>query len=114
MKISFLLLLPLFLLLVRHSLTAAAAAAAAADNDDDDDDDDDNAAECPEDYEETGNSCYKMSSSAASWEDSKTFCEADGAHLATVTSTHEHDTVYGITSYERVWIGLELHQLVHL
>ena len=55
----------------------------------------------------TGN-VYRRFDASRGWPEAKAFCEAQGAHLATVTSPSENDLVYGLCSGatpQWCWLG---------
>ncbi|MFX0105897.1 MAG: lectin-like protein [Candidatus Hodarchaeota archaeon] len=49
---------------------------------------------------------YKLITEEKSWSDAKIDCEAQGGHLATITSEGENDFIKNLADSNKVWLGL--------
>ena len=61
--------------------------------------------ECPSDWSEYGNNCYKFFMENMNWANAESHCTEQGGHLASVHSDQENEFILGLSSSEQFWIG---------
>merc|ERR1712098_30081 len=59
---------------------------------------------CPADWTAHQSKCYKLFEETLSWEDAESYCQAEGAHLASVLNQEENNFIAGLAS-EKMWLG---------
>ncbi|XP_067468177.1 CD209 antigen-like protein C [Thunnus thynnus] len=64
---------------------------------------------CPTDWHFFNNSCYLISKSSEDWEESKSYCEREGAHLAIIHTAEEQTFLWDLLPrghWNSFWFGI--------